>query len=87
MLAGKEFKVAHGTQLNNAEWSPLFVACLLYLHTQQAGSLIGVGLSLFSVCGYCFVKLFFQGKPAPICGLGRYVALGWLIFEVAATGM
>ena len=38
LLGSKSFKVASAVQLNVNEWSPYFVAGLLYLHTQGAGS-------------------------------------------------
>ena len=37
MLAGKTFKVTHGTQLNNTEWTPYSLLALLYLHPPPAG--------------------------------------------------
>ena len=38
MIDSKSFKIASAVQLNVTEWSPYFVAALLYLHTQGAGS-------------------------------------------------
>ena len=86
MLDSKEFKVAHGTQMNNTEWTPYFVAALLYLHAQGAGSTYTAYGSLVSCFCYSSLKLLTVGRPTPICAGTRYVMLAALIYEVYATG-
>ena len=49
MIDSKSFKIASAVQLNVNEWSPYFVAALLYLHTQGAGSNLVAWGSVFSL--------------------------------------
>ena len=87
VLDSKSFKVSHVVQLNNAEWAPFFIVCLLYLHVAKAGSRYSAALSVFSCVWFVMLKAFiFPGKPAAITATVRYLALGWLILEVAQTG-
>ena len=59
MIDSKSFKIASAVQLNVNEWSPYFVAALLYLHTQGAGSnLVAWGL---------FVPLSLSAHPSSSC--------------------
>lgn len=84
LLEGRDFKIVSSVQLNNAEWAPLYIVCLLYLHSIGAGSRYAAYLSMVSCVSFVVSKGFlFRGKPAPICASLRYIALLWLIVEVA----
>ena len=84
----KSFKATHAAQLNNAEWAPIFIICHLYLHLKGAGSRYSAGASVAGCWAFIACKAFlFQGKPAPVAATLRYVALLWLIIEVAQTEM
>ena len=73
-------------QLNVNEWTPYFVAALLYLHTQGAGSNLVAWGSVLSSLGFSASKLVvFHGKPAPVASTTRYLALAALIVEVYGT--
>ena len=85
MLAGKTFKVTHGTQLNNTEWTPYYLIALLYLHTQQAGHAYTAYASVLACVAYTSVKLLTNGKPTPLIAFMRYNVLMVLIYEVYST--
>ena len=86
LLGSKSFKVASAVQLNVNEWSPYFVAGLLYLHTSGAGSNLVAWGSVFSSLVFSASKLVvFHGKPAPVASTTRYLALAALIIEVYGT--
>ena len=86
MLESREFKTVSSVQLNNAEWAPLFIICLLYLHLTGCGSRYAAYLSVFSCASFVVSKaILFRGKPAPMCASLRYVALLWLIVEVGQS--
>ena len=85
MLAGKTFKVTHGTQLNNTEWTPYYLIALLYLHTQQAGHAYTAYASVLTCVAYTSVKLLTNGKPTPLIAFMRYNVLMVLIYEVYST--
>ena len=86
ILDSKNFKATHAAQLNHAEWAPLFIVCLLYLHHKGAGSRYSAGLSVLSCWAFVVFKAFlFQGRPAPVAATLRYAALLWLIVEVVQT--
>ena len=88
VLESKSFKATHAAQLNNAEWAPIFIICHLYLHLKGAGSRYSAGASVAGCSAFIACKAFlFQGKPAPVAATLRYVALLWLIIEVAQTEM
>ena len=80
MIDSKSFKIASAVQLNVNEWTPYFVAALLYLHTQGAGSNLVAWGSVLSSLGFSASKLVvFHGKPAPVASTTRYLALAALI--------
>ena len=86
MIDSKSFKIASAVQLNVTEWSPYFVAALLYLHTQGAGSNLVAWGSVLSSLAFSVSKLVvFHGKPAPLSSTARYLALAALIVEVYGT--
>mmetsp|Transcript_16612 Transcript_16612/g.51723 ORF Transcript_16612/g.51723 Transcript_16612/m.51723 type:complete len:142 (-) Transcript_16612:126-551(-) len=89
ILQSKAFNVAHRVQLNNAEWAPFYILCLLFLHQNAPASravyLAGFGSVLCSV-GYVFVKISTLEGDAPINVLGRYGTLAWLIYQVYQAG-
>ena len=86
LLGSKSFKVASAVQLNVNEWSPYFVAALLYLHTQGAGSnLVAYGSVVTSLSFSVSKLVVFHGKPAPLSSTVRYLALAALIVEVYGT--
>ena len=57
MIDSKSFKIASAVQLNVNEWSPYFVAGLLYLHTRGAGSNLVAWGSVFSSLAFSASKL------------------------------
>ena len=66
MIDSKSFKIASAVQLNVNEWSPYFVAALLYLHTQGAGSNIVAWGSVLSSLGFSASKLcLLYTSPSP----------------------
>ena len=87
-LSSNAFKVAHALPLNNAEWTPKFVAPLLYLHSQSAGSSTAAALSIIGCVGYVATKIVAKTSvttvSAPFSVL-RYLSLAWIIIDVAAT--
>jgi uncharacterized MAPEG superfamily protein len=86
LLGSKSFKIASAVQLNVNEWSPYFVAALLYLHTQGAGSNLVAWGSVVTSLAFSVSKLVvFHGKPAPIASTTRYLALAALIVESYGT--
>ncbi len=86
LLGSKSFKVASAVQLNVNEWSPYFVAGLLYLHTQGAGSnLVAYGSVVTSLAFSVSKLVVFHGQPAPVASTTRYLALAALIVEVYGT--
>lgn len=85
LLAGKDYKVASATQLNNAEWTPSMVAGLFYLHSQGAGSNLLSLLIGFGSFGYVFWKLYTNGKPTPVSAGMRYTAFALMIYEIYLT--
>ena len=86
LLGSKSFKIASAVQLNVNEWSPYFVAALLYLHTQGAGSNLVAWGSVVTSLAFSVSKLVvFHGKPAPLSSTARYLALAALIVEVYGT--
>ena len=86
MIDSKSFKIASAVQLNVNEWTPYFVAALLYLHTQGAGSNIVAWGAVFGSLAFSASKLVvFHGKPAPLSSTARYLALAALIVEVYGT--
>ena len=86
VLDGKAYKVAHGAQLNNTEWTPYFVVALLYLHTQGAGHAYMAYGSLLSCVSYTASKLLFGGKPAPLSASARYISMAALTYEMYLSG-
>jgi len=86
ILNSKAFKIASATQLNNAEWAPLFITSLLYLHSQDAGSYGCALMSVVSCTSFVVVRLAGIVHLSPIASTIRYAVLGWLIYEVASTG-
>ena len=83
LLDSKEYKVTHAAQLNNAEWTPSFVAGLLFLHSVGKGDNIYLcALTLASCMSYCVVKVFSNGKPTPVIAVARYSAFSFMIYEM-----
>lgn len=88
ILDGKSCKVAANVQLNNAEWAPFFIVCHLFLHIKGVGSEMSACLSVVTcVCFTLFKCFMFPGKPAPVTASLRYIALAYLVYEVALTGL
>jgi uncharacterized membrane protein YecN with MAPEG domain len=84
---GREFQNASKAQLNEAEYSPLLLAMLLYLHSK------GVAAPLASTA-VAFGQIFFfwgriiTGKALPFSPIGalpRYIGMVALIYEVFKT--
>jgi uncharacterized MAPEG superfamily protein len=82
ILNGDSFKTAHAAQLNEAEWSPLFVAVLLYFHSQGMSLPIESSIAAYGSVWFLWSKIFFP-FPSHVPGaIMRYVALGFLGLEL-----
>ena len=79
-----DFKTAHSKQLNDAEYGPLFVATLLYLHTQGINNKLVSGAAAFG--SVCYMWSHFFGKLSKVLGpvgaTSRFIALFGVIYEV-----
>ena len=69
--ASKAFTTASGTQLNNAEWAPFFLICLIYLDNHGAGSAAAAYLAMGACVGYVVNRL--SGYPLPAIAFGAYI--------------
>ena len=86
LLDSKEFKIAHATQLNNAEWTPSFVVGMLFLHSVGKGNNMLLAGSVAGSCiNYCFWKIYLNGRYQflmPLCAVWRYTSFSWMLFEL-----
>eukprot|EP00041_Stephanoeca_diplocostata_P008774 m.130564 g.130564 ORF g.130564 m.130564 type:complete len:130 (+) comp17472_c0_seq5:127-516(+) len=80
MLNSATFKNSHRMQLNCAEWNPIFIALLLFLHSQGSGTAWVAGLSALGCIGFAIEKEL--TKMAPLTATARYIALAFLINDV-----
>lgn len=82
IIEGAEYKNAHAAQLNDAEYSPLFVATLLYLHSKGISAPLASTLAAFGCVWYLWAKIYL---PFPSQALGaafRYISLGLICLEI-----
>jgi hypothetical protein len=81
ILEGNNFKVAHTAQLNEAEWSPLFVGVLLYFHSQNIALPVASSLAAFGSIWFLWAKIF-APFPSHVPGaVMRYASLSLLCYE------
>lgn len=82
ILNSDSFKTAHAAQLNEAEWSPLFLAILLYFHSQGDSLPIASSLAACGSVWFLWAKIFLP-FPSHVPGaVMRYFALGFLGLEL-----
>ena len=85
VIESGSYKNAHAAQLNEAEWSPLFLVGLLYLHSKGidapfASTLAAVGCALY------FWARIVLPFPAQVPGATmRYLSLIMLCSEIYAS--
>jgi uncharacterized MAPEG superfamily protein len=82
ILNGDSFKTAHAAQLNEAEWSPLFVGVLLYFHSQGDSLPIASSLAAAGSIWFLWAKIFLPPLSHVPGAVMRYLALGLLGVEL-----
>jgi hypothetical protein len=82
ILDGNSFKLAHAAQLNEAEWSPIFVAVLLYFHSQNIALPMASSLAAFGSIWYLWAKIFGPNLSHVPGAVMRYTGLSLLCLEL-----
>ena len=85
IVQSRSFKTAHAAQLNDAEYSPLFVAELLFLHVKEVNTPLLNVMAVFGSVQYFWGKIFlpFPGHlPGVVARYGALAMLCWEIFNV-----
>ena len=85
IFESSEFKTDHAKQLNDAEYSPLLFAGLLYLHSKGSISMISSGLSMLGVVTYLWSNKIGLGAIAPVGAIARFVALFTIANDIRGT--
>ena len=76
------FKTAHARQLNDAEYGPLFVALLLYMHSQGMSNPMACLLAVFGSITYFWSLVISLKFGGPIGATARYAALGLITWQL-----
>ncbi len=82
ILAGDSFQTAHAAQLNEAEWSPLLLAGLLYLSSKGIQAPAAATFSAVGSVLYLWAKVFFPFPSYLPGAVFRYLGLGLLCLEI-----
>jgi uncharacterized MAPEG superfamily protein len=76
------FKNSHAAQLNEAEWSPIFVATLLFLNLKGIDAPLASSLAAYGSIWYLWAKIYLPFPSHTIGATMRYVALGMICWEL-----
>jgi len=82
IIDGGEFKNCHAAQLNDAEYAPIFIGVLLFLHSKQIEAPVTSTLAAVGCISYLWGKIYLP-FPAQVPGATmRYLSLGFLTHEL-----
>mmetsp|Transcript_17168 Transcript_17168/g.25732 ORF Transcript_17168/g.25732 Transcript_17168/m.25732 type:complete len:128 (-) Transcript_17168:402-785(-) len=85
VLESSSFKNCHTAQLNEAEWAPIFIAGLLYLHSKGIAAPFASTASAVGCVWYFWMKAFMP-FPSHVPGaVLRFISLTMLCWEVYKT--
>ena len=85
LLESAEFKNAHAAQLNDAEYSPIFIVCLLYLHSHGVAAPTASTLAAFGCVAYVWGKIYLPFPSQSVGAAARYVSLCMLCWDIYKT--
>lgn len=78
----KEFQTAHSAQLNEAEWTPVLLAPLLFLAAKGVPAPIASSLAVAGSVVYPFSRIYLGGVGTREGALARVGSLGMLAFAI-----
>jgi uncharacterized MAPEG superfamily protein len=82
IIDGADYKTASSAQLNDAEYSPIFLATLLYLHSQNNAAPVASTLAAFGCVAYVWAKIYLPFPSQSIGACARYVSMGMICMEL-----
>ena len=80
--ASKEFQTSHSAQLNEAEWTPVLLAPLLFLAAKGVPAPIASSLAVAGSIIYPVARIYLGGAGTREGALARVGSLGMLAFAV-----
>lgn len=82
VVEGAFFKNSHAAQLNDAEWAPLFVATLLFLHLKGVEARGASMLAVFGCVEYVWAKILLPFPSHTLGAVARYISLIMICSEL-----
>jgi uncharacterized membrane protein YecN with MAPEG domain len=84
IVDGAHFKNCHAAQLNDAEYAPIFVATLLFLHSNSVAAPLASTFAAMGSVAYLWGKMCLP-FPAQVPGASlRYLSLIMIVRELCA---
>jgi hypothetical protein len=79
---GEDFKNDSTSQLNEAEYAPLFIAVFLFLFSKGITATNASMLASFGCPFYVWSRIFIKGRIAALGAVARYASLAMLCVEL-----